>query len=131
MAAPSISVRLSSGVYNAMVKLAKLEHKTITDVGRELIERGLSSHFDRLQDEERQAPLEQQLKKMEDHLAALMARTALDVSIVYNVLWHQSDKKNKTEMFNACITQGISRLKKKLTDVDADVKDIAKIEIHS
>ena len=50
MAAPSISVRLSSGVYNAMVKLAKLEHKTITDVGRELIERGLSSQFDRLQE---------------------------------------------------------------------------------
>ena len=68
---------------------------------------------------------------MEEHLAVLMSRTALDVSIVYNVLWHQSDKKNRTEMFDACIAQGISRLKKKLTDLDANVKDIAKIDIRS
>lgn len=114
----------------------KLDHlhrttgKTKSEIAREAI-RFYLDNYERLQTEEKETPLERRLKKMEDRLAALMARTAIDVGTVYTLLWHRSDGEDRKDLFNACYTQAIDRLKKKLTGLDAEVKDIMKNEIRS
>ena len=42
MASPKISVRLDNDTYANLLKLAQIEHKTITELVRELIELGLA-----------------------------------------------------------------------------------------
>lgn len=114
----------------------KLDHlhrttgKTKSEIAREAI-RFYLDNYERLQTAEKESPLERRLKKMEDRLAALMARTAIDVGTVYTLLWHRSDGEDRKELFSACYTQAIDRLKKKLTGLDAEVKDIMKDEIRS
>lgn len=101
-----------------------------SEIAREAI-RFYLDNYERLQSAEKETPIERRLKKMEDRLAALMARTAIDVGTVYTLLWHRSDGEDRKDLFAACYTQAVDRLKKKLTGVDAEVKDIMKNEISS
>lgn len=125
-----LNVGLAEADRKRLDDLARVTGKTKTELGREAIQFYLDN-YDRLQAEDRETPLERRLKKMEDRLAALMARTAIDVGTVYSLLWHRSDKEDRKDLFNACYTQAIDRLKKKLTGLDAEVKDVMKNEISS
>ena len=125
-----LNVGLAEADRKRLDDLARVTGKTKTELGREAIQFYLDN-YDRLQAEDRESPLECRLKKMEDRLAALMARTAIDVGTVYSLLWHRSDKEDRKELFNACYTQAIDRLKKKLTELDLEVKEAMKDEISS
>lgn len=125
-----LNVGLAEADRKRLDDLARVTGKTKTEIGREAI-RFYLDNYERLQAEDRESPLERRLKKMEDRLAALMARTAIDVGTVYSLLWHRSDKEDRKELFNACYTQAIDRLKKKLTELDLEVKEAMKNEISS
>ncbi len=73
MASPKISVRLDNDTYSNLLKLAQIEHKTITELVRELIEIGLAA-----KDAEERQPDEsavmQRLDVLEMHLGELLVK---------------------------------------------------------
>lgn len=125
-----LNVGLAEPERRKLDTVSKMAGKTKSEIAREAIRLYLDN-YDRMQTEEKETPLERRLKKMEDRLAALMARTAIDTGTIYTLLWHRSDAEDRKELFSACYTQAIDRLKKKLTGLDAEVKDIMKNEIRS
>ncbi|MBX9723278.1 MAG: hypothetical protein K2X81_17880 [Candidatus Obscuribacterales bacterium] len=125
---PRVETRLTRADMKRLDEAAKKANKTRSDYVRQVLLWSLDNE-DKIQSEEQEAPIEKRLKKMEDRLAALMARTAIDVGSVYALLWHRSAGEDRKELFDACYKQSIDRLKKKLGGVDAEVKDIIKNEI--
>jgi uncharacterized protein (UPF0335 family) len=125
-----LNVGLAEPERKKLDELHRVTGKTKSEIARDAI-RFYLDNYERLNTEQKEAPIERRLRKMEDRLAALMARTAIDVGTVYTLLWHRSDADDRKDLFGACYTQAVDRLKKKLTGLDAEVKDIMKNEISS
>lgn len=83
-------------------------------------------HQDRLQSEEKDSKLESRLRKMEERLAGLLARTAIDVGVVYNMVWRNMPEAEREKTFKSAYRQAVERIKQKLTDDDKAVRDMVK-----
>lgn len=92
-----------------------------SELAREAI-RYFLQRQDQLDNEVRDSKIDQRLKKMEDRLAGLMARTAIDVGVMYTLMWRNLPG-NREEQLTSAYTQAVNRLKKKMSDADAQVKE--------
>ena len=76
--------------------------------------------------DERETLLEKRLKKMEDRLAALMARTAIDTGMIFQIMQANMNPETKDEDLIYAHSLAVKRLKKKLQGQAAEVKELAK-----
>lgn len=76
--------------------------------------------------DERETLLEKRLKKMEDRLAALMARTAIDTGMIFQIVQANMNPETKDEDLLWAHNHAVKRLKRKLQGQAAEVKDLAK-----
>ncbi len=78
--------------------------------------------------EERESSLEKRLKKMEDRLAGLMARTAIDTGMIFQIVQANMNPETKDEDLLWAHSLAVKRLKKKLQGQAAEVKELAKAD---
>jgi hypothetical protein len=67
--------------------------------------------------------LAQRMKKMEDRLASIHAKTAIDVGVIYSLLWQNANYKTRDEQFIRARKHSVDRLRKKLKTEEADIKE--------
>ncbi len=72
----------------------------------------------------REALVEKRLKKMEDRLASLMARTAIDAGMIFQILQANMNPETKSEDLMWAHKLAVERLKSKLTGQNASVKEL-------
>jgi len=125
---PLVTTRLSMQDQARLDELCKLEGKTQTEVVRraiiEMLDRQEQGIEIQIKDK-----LAERLKKMEDRLAALVARTALDVGTIYQVLWIRSDQEKRDSLWRVARKYSAERVSKKLKDEEKAVKDLIAQEL--
>jgi len=105
--------------------LAKSNKKTRAQVAREAI-RWYLDHQEKLTNDSRESMLEKRMKRMEDRLAALMARTAIDIGMVYHLMYRHMDNKSRDDVLSWAYDSAVKRLRKKLAGQDAAIKELVK-----
>ena len=83
---------------------------------------------DREAADERESKLEKRLKKMEDRLAGLMARAAIDTGMIFQIVQANMNPETKEEDLLWAHSLAVKRLKKKLAGQAAEIKELAKVE---
>ena len=123
---PKIETRLSIESYRRFDELSRTRGKTRTEVAREALLLFLD-HEDKLREDNRESVLEKRMRKMEERLASLMARTAIDVGTIFSLMYRNIDRsmseKERDEMVTWAYNVAVARLKKKLEGQAADVKE--------
>jgi len=76
-----------------------------------------------------ESKVERRLKRLEDRLAGLLARLGMDIGIVYNFLWHQSDPETRRALFDKCYKDARTRLAGKLDVIEDDFKELVREKI--
>lgn len=79
----------------------------------------------------RESLVEKRLKKMEDRLASLVARTAIDAGMIFQILQANMNPETKADDLMWAHNLAVSRLKKKLSGNSLTVKDLATEETDS
>lgn len=108
-----------------MKDAAKKRGTTPSEYVREAIIARLDAEDRELADE-RETLLEKRLKKMEDRLAALMARTAIDAGMIFQIVQANMNPETKDEDLLWAHNLAVKRLKKKLAGQAAEIKELAK-----
>lgn len=70
--------------------------------------------------------LAERLKKMEDRMAALLARNNLDIGIIYQVLWLRSDPEKRDKLWETARKYAATRSSKHLVKDDLEIKELIK-----
>jgi hypothetical protein len=122
---PKIETRLSIESYRRFDELSRARGKTRTEVAREALLLFLD-HEDKLREDSRESVLEKRMRKMEDRMASLMVRTAIDVGMVFNLMYRNMDPENRADAIAWAYNGAVERLKKKLEGQAAELKDIVK-----
>jgi hypothetical protein len=80
-------------------------------------------HEEKEKENRRETMLEKRMKKMEDRLASIQAKTAIDVGVIYSLLWQNANYKTRDEQFIRARKHSVDRLRKKLKTEEADIKE--------
>lgn len=107
--------------FATFVELATRRKITHAELMREAVLFYLS-YQEKLQSEEKDGRLEKRLRKMEDRLAGLLARTAIDVGVVYNMIWQNMPEERREKAFKTAYKQSVQRIKQKFSAEEDDVK---------
>ena len=106
-------------------EICKLEGKTQAALARQAIlemlnrqEQGMAAEI--------KDKLTERLKRMEDRLAALLARNNLDIGTVCQVLWLRADPEKREKLWEAARKHAARRSSKKLVDDDLEIKELMK-----
>lgn len=97
----------------------------------EFVREAILAHLDagdREASEARDSLLEKRLKKMEDRLAGLMARTAIDTGMIFQIVQANMNPETKEEDLLWAHSLAVKRLKKKLQGQAAEVQELAKAD---
>lgn len=121
----SFQLRLSPEDHIKFDEICRLNGKTRPEMGRIAIA-WYMQHHEKLTEDQRESILEKRLRKMEDRLAALHARTAIDVGLIYHLIWRNMDKNTRDNALAWAYNATVARLKKKLSGKDAEIKELAK-----
>lgn len=123
-------VGLASEDRKRLAEIAKAQGKTKTDVARKAIIEYLDrvENRDAAEDESKVATA---IKRMENRIAGLMARSAIDIGTIYQVLWLRSDPAKRKELFDKSRAFSIQRLNKKLEAEEVQIKERIVDEISS
>jgi predicted DNA-binding protein len=116
-----LQVWLASEDRFRLEELAKRTGRTKSELARRGIQLLLESEADK-ENQERDSEIAKALKRMEDRIASLIARTAIDVGTIYQVLWHRSDPAKRQNLFVSARTQAINRLRQKLVGEEVEIK---------
>lgn len=73
----------------------------------------------------RESLVEKRLKKMEERLASLLARTAIDAGMIFQILQSHMNPETKAEDLMWVHNLAVKRLKTKLSGQNLSVKDLA------
>jgi hypothetical protein len=119
----SFQLRLSPAEHIKFDELCRTQGKNRPELGRDAISWYLT-HHERLSSDQREGLLEKRLKKMENRLAALQARTAIDIGMVYHLIWRNMDKATRDDALAWAYNSTIARLKRKLPGKDAEIKEM-------
>ena len=76
-------------------QLAQANDMTLSELFREGMQWYLANK-EKLATDDRETLLEKRMKKMEDRLAALMARTAIDIGTVFSLIYRNMGEKDRT-----------------------------------
>lgn len=130
---PKIAKERYASVYASLVKTDEARMKDAAKkrgiTSSEFVREAILLHLDagdREAADERETLLERRLKKMEDRLAALMARAAIDTGMIFQILQANMNPETKDEDLLWAHSLAVKRLKKKLQGQAAEVKELAK-----
>lgn len=79
----------------------------------------------------RESLVDKRLKKMEDRLASLVARTAIDAGMIFQILQANMNPETKAEDLMWAHNLAVKRLKTKLSGNSLSVRDLATEETDS
>lgn len=120
-----IRTRLAANDHARFLEICKLEGKTETQLARQAIlemldrqEQGIAAEI--------KDKLAERLKKMEDRMAALIARNNMDIGTVYQVLWLRADPEKREKLWEAARKHAARRASKKLVEDDLEIKELMK-----
>lgn len=117
--------RLSEVEHERFKAMAKSQNITESQLLRDAIRRYLDQADQQVLDYQ-ESKVERRLKRMEDRLASLLARLGIDVGIVYQFLWNQSDPETRGQLFNKCYKDSRNRLAGKLDKIEDEFKELIK-----
>ncbi len=120
---PQIEFRLLAEDHEKFGSLCRLKGKKRSELAREAVVWYLENQ-EHLMQEKRESFLEKRMKKMEDRLAGLQARTAIDVGMIYMLLYRNMDTSKRDDAIAWAYNSAVKRLKKKLEGEAADVKGL-------
>ncbi|MBK9205539.1 MAG: hypothetical protein IPL73_24570 [Candidatus Obscuribacter sp.] len=109
-------------------EICKLEGKTQTEVVRRAIIEMLDRQEQGVAAEIKDA-LAERLERMEKRLASLLARNAIDVGTIYQVLWIRSDPEKREALWNTARKYSVQRASRKLEGADLEIKELIAKEI--
>lgn len=127
---PTFDIRLSQPDLDRFDSMCRVQGKNRAEMARQLILWCLDNE-DKLQTDAKQTKLEKRLQKMENRLAGLLARSAIDIGTIYHVLWYRSDPEKRKELWDVSKTATVDRLRKKLKDQDGDIRDLIRDSLSS
>jgi hypothetical protein len=111
--------------------LCRAKGKKRSELAREAVGWYLDNQ-EKLIADSRETLLEKRMRKMEERLAALMARTAIDVGTIFSLMYRNIDQnksdKERDEMMAWAYNTAVKRLKKKLEGQAAEVREAIKTD---
>jgi len=144
---PSIEIKLAPSDWIEFELACRVNGKNRPEMARIAIQWFLKNQ-ERIDEEQKESIIEQRLKKTEDRIAAmiakssidhdkrleamtnrfakLMSRTAIDVGSTFMVLYSLLDKDMRAERAAWANKSSVDRLKKKLGGPEGDLKDLIK-----
>jgi hypothetical protein len=122
---PPVQLRLIPADHLRFDAMCRLKGKTRTQLAREAINWFLN------QPEGADATsggtdLERRLKKMEDRLAKIQVKTAIDAGMIYLLMYRNMDLNERDKAIAWAYQSSVKRLRKKLTDQQLDLVEAAK-----
>jgi hypothetical protein len=122
---PVIRTRLADKDAARFAQECGISKKTIAELAREAICFYLD-HKDQSKNLEKDSFLEQRMKKMENRMAGLQARIAIDVGMIYHLLYRNMDPAKRDADIAWAYNGAVARLKKKLEGQASEVKESIK-----
>ncbi len=119
---PQIEFRLLPNDHIKFDDVCRVKGKKRSEVAREAIVWYLENQ-EKLSAEIRESALEKRIRKMEERMASLMARTAIDVGMVFHILYRNMDKEKREDIIAWAYNSAVARLKKKLEGQAAEVRE--------
>lgn len=123
-----VQTRLAPADQERFNRLVDAQKRPAADIMRDAIRLYLDQN-DAQNAAERESLLERRLRRMEDRLAALLARLGMDIGIVYSFLWYQSDATTRSDLFNRCYKNSRDRLAGKLDVIEEEFVDLVKAKV--
>jgi predicted DNA-binding protein len=121
---PKIETRLAAENHLRFDELCRMRGKTRTEVAREALMLFLD-YEDKVRVDSSETLLEKRIRKMEDRLAALQARTAIDVGMIYHLIFMNMNKQTRDEDIAWAYHKAVERLKKKLQSYTKEIEEAA------
>ncbi len=122
---PLITTRLNQLDNDRFEQLCVTNGKTRTQVAREALLAYIDGNT-KVEESAIKDALAERLKKMEDRMAALLARVSMDVGIVNQVLWVRTDPSQRDSVWSAATKYASKRLHTKLAGGDMEIKELIK-----
>lgn len=126
---PLITTRLNQLDNDRFEQLCVSTGKTRTQVAREALLLFIDGAT-KLEEGAIRDALAERIRKMEDRIAALLARVSMDIGIVDQVLWIRSDPNERERVWSAAAKFASNRLHRKLTGGDKEIKELIKSELQ-
>ena len=120
---PPIEFRLSTDDHMRLDSLCKVKGKKRTELTREAVVWYLDNQ-EKIGIDSRETLLEKRIKKMEERLAALQARCAIDIGMVYQLLYLNMSKETRDADIAWAYQVSIKRLKKKLQGHTKEIEEV-------
>jgi len=120
---PPLQFRLLEEDQKKFEELCRVKNKKRTELAREAVVWYLT-HQDKLVADSRETLLEKRMRKMEERIAALQARTAIDVGMIYHLIYRNMDVSKRDDVIAWAYNSSVQRLRKKLTGEAADIKEL-------
>ena len=120
---PKIETRLAESEHLKFGEFSKVKGKTKTAIAREALLWYLSN-YEKLTNDSRESLLERRIRKMEERIAALQARTAIDVGMIYHLIYRNMDVTRRDDVIAWAYNSSVQRLRKKLIGEAADIKEL-------
>lgn len=124
---PPVQIRLMPADHLRFEALCRLKGKARTQLAREAICWFLDNH-EQLTATTGGSDLERRLKKMEDRLAKIQVKTAIDAGMIYLLMYRNMDLNERDKAIAWAYQSSVKRLRKKLTDVQLELVEAAKVD---
>ena len=121
---PKIETRLAVENHLRFDELCRMRGKTRTEVAREALMLFLD-YEDKLRVDSSETLLEKRIRKMEERLAALQARTAIDVGMIYHLIFMNMNKESRDDDIAWAYHKSVERLKKRLQSHTKEIEEAA------
>jgi len=125
---PTIEIKLRAAEYQKFSDYCAQTGSTKTDMARRAINEMLERQEQEAVAEVKDA-LAERLERMEKRLAGLLARNAIDVGTIYQVLWIRSDPEKREALWNTARKYSVQRASRKLEGADLEIKELIAKEI--
>jgi hypothetical protein len=114
---------LSPNDLEKLKDFAKAKKKKLAAMAREAIEWYLTYQI-KIDKDAKETALEKRLKRMEDRIAAIHSRTAIDVGAIYSVMWQNSNFATRDEQFTRAKKYAVDKLQRSLNGDGKDIKEL-------
>jgi hypothetical protein len=129
-----IEVRLTSDDQDRFDRICRLEGKKRPEIARRAIVFYLDA-LERQEEEVRESALERRLKRMEDRLAALLARGNIDVGVIIQLIYRNMNPETRADVLKTAHKMSALRIRQKIEEAkdiqDLYRKEIAKVVLES
>jgi hypothetical protein len=117
-----IEFRLLAQDHARFDSLCRTKGKKRSELAREAVVWYLENE-DKLATNSRETLLEKRIRKMEERMAGLQARTAIDVGMIYMLMYRNMAQETREDHVAWAYKNSVERLKKKLEGQAAEVKE--------